>query len=105
MKTPQDPEAAETVQTTNVPAVAPAATCSASLECKCWEETDAKLREHGYKLSDALSCLQWSQSRPMTVTHLLPLQRVDGKKLKRGEPGSINISHCPFCGNKYRHNS
>jgi hypothetical protein len=28
MKTPQDPEAAETVQTTEIPAVAPAATCS-----------------------------------------------------------------------------
>jgi len=31
MKTPQDPEAAETVQTTDSPAVAPAATCSPSL--------------------------------------------------------------------------
>lgn len=29
MKTPQDPEAAETVQTKDIPAVAPAATCSA----------------------------------------------------------------------------
>jgi len=31
MKTPQDPEAAETVQTTETPAVAPAATCSLRL--------------------------------------------------------------------------
>jgi len=104
MKTPQDTEAAETVQTKEIPAVAPAATCSASSECKCWEETDAKLRKQGYKLSEALSCFQWSQAGPMTVTRLLPLQRVDYKKLKRGEPGSINISHCPFCGQQYRQN-
>lgn len=69
--------------------------------CNCWEETNAKLREQGYKLSDALSFLQWTQSGPMKVARVLPLARTDGAKLKRKEPTSINISHCPWCGQKY----
>jgi hypothetical protein len=44
MKTPQDPEAAETVQTTDSPAVAPVATCSDVWE---YSEYRATLRLNG----------------------------------------------------------
>ncbi len=62
------------------------------------------LKEKGYQLADSLSCLTWASSGHLPVTRLLPLQRIDGKKLKRGEPGSVNISHCPFCGTQYGQN-
>lgn len=69
--------------------------------CECWQETDAKLAEKGFKLSDSLSFLQWTQSGPMKVTRTLPLSRLDGLKLKRSDPKCLTMTHCPFCGVKY----
>ena len=69
--------------------------------CKCWNETEAKLREKGYRLADSLSAIQWTQSGPMKVTRMLPIMRSDHAKLKKTDPKSITISHCPFCGQKY----
>lgn len=63
--------------------------------CDCWKQMDDKLREKGFKLDDGLSALSLSDFR---VSRLLPLQRLDGKRLRRGDPKSISMSHCPFCG-------
>jgi hypothetical protein len=57
MKTPQDPEAAETVQNKEIQAVAPAATCSPSFLCRLighhWKRKtvdEAKLT--GYRVTE-----------------------------------------------------
>jgi hypothetical protein len=71
------------------------APCSAS-PCNCWEETDNKCREQGYKLADACQMFD----RHFRVQYGIPLQRRDGNKLKRNEPRMITISHCPWCGAK-----
>lgn len=78
-------------------AVAGAEPCSAS--CNCWHEKDNKLREMGYKISDACAMLQ-IKNLNLTSKFGLPLQRTDGAKLKRDDPRMITMSHCPFCGAK-----
>jgi hypothetical protein len=72
--------------------------------CNCWHEKDNKLREMGYKLSDACAMLQ-IKDLSLTAKYGLPLQRTDGAKLKRDDPKMITISHCPFCGAEYSPNN
>lgn len=67
--------------------------------CNCWHEKDNKLREMGYKISDACAMLQL-KDLSLTAKYGLPLQRTDGKKLQRGDPTMITISFCPFCGRR-----
>lgn len=69
--------------------------------CNCWDETNAKLKEKGFQLSDSLSALSWTEEGPLNVVRYLPLQRQDGAKLKRSDPKSLQMSYCPFCGSKY----
>jgi hypothetical protein len=65
--------------------------------CNCWDEKDSKLREMGYKISDSCAMLQIKDLN-LTAKFGLPLQRINGGKLKRDDPQMITISHCPFCG-------
>ena len=65
--------------------------------CNCWSEKDRKLREKGYKISDACAMLQIKDLK-ITAKFGLPLQRTDGAKLKPDDPRMILLSHCPFCG-------
>ena len=66
--------------------------------CICWEKTNDALRDKGFRLSDSLTALSGLNLR---LVHILPLQRLDGKKLKRSDAQSITMSHCPFCGAKW----
>lgn len=66
--------------------------------CNCWEETDQKLQGKGFRLAPSLSALSWRQFGSCPLIRLLPLTRADGTKVKRGEPSTLQISHCPFCG-------
>ena len=97
MKTPQDPEAAETVQTTSDQAVAPVATCSDSSECDCWQTMNAQLKEKGFKLSDKLLSCRMTPTA-LKVMLALPLERLDGKKLRAADPKVVLASNCPWCG-------
>lgn len=72
---------------------------NARASCKCWHEKDSKIREMGFKISDDCSALQIEELSLIGVFGL-PLQRTDGKKLKKDDPKMIYISHCPFCGQK-----
>lgn len=69
--------------------------------CNCWDETNTKLKEKGFQLSDKLSALVWTPDGPLGVVRFLPLQRKDGAKLKRSDPKTLTMSYCPFCGSKY----
>lgn len=66
-------------------------------KCSCWDEKDGKLKELGFQISTVCSALIICTDG-VAVKRYLPLQRVDGKKLKRSDPSGISISYCPFCG-------
>lgn len=68
--------------------------------CDCWETRDNGLRERfGLKLSDACSVLELDkETLGLRAAYGLPLQRVDGKPLRRSDAKFIEITHCPFCG-------
>lgn len=67
--------------------------------CKCWSEKDDGLRKMGYKIADGCSMLELvEKTLSLKGQYGLPLQRADGKSLRRGDPRMIQISHCPFCG-------
>lgn len=70
---------------------------SVSAKCSCWNDTDTKLREQGFMISKVCSALMMGLKRVM-VKHYLPVQRIDGKRLKRSDPHGVTISFCPFCG-------
>lgn len=63
--------------------------------CTCFDDVSAKLKEKGYRIADGHSYLEIPDFK---VTHCLPLVRADGSKLKKGDPKTVAISHCPFCG-------
>lgn len=73
------------------------------MSCNCWQERDNGLRERfGLKISDACSALMVIEDTlDLRGAYGLSLQRVDGKKPKRKEPKFLEITHCPFCGEKY----
>jgi len=67
--------------------------------CNCWDETDKALRKQGFAISDQCSGLALNkQTLSLTARYFLPLKRVDGQRLRRDDPKTINITHCPFCG-------
>ncbi len=66
--------------------------------CDCWEQTDLKLKERGFRLASSLSALKWAPSGSLPVLRLLPLERADGKKPRVGDPKTLEMSFCPFCG-------
>jgi len=66
-----------------------------SKPCSCWKTMDDRLSEHGVKLSESLTVLSGEDFSLMAV---LPLERVDGKKFKGGDPQTITMGFCPLCG-------
>ena len=68
-------------------------------KCNCLHEKDDRLREKGYKISDACLMLVLADNK-LTAQYGLPLQRTKGERMKRDDPRMITISHCPFCGKK-----
>lgn len=77
--------------TTDLPAPKP---------CNCIADTDGRLREKGYKISNACSHISVTAELGLKAVYCLPVERVDGARLKRSEGRAIQISHCPFCGQK-----
>lgn len=66
--------------------------------CDCWTEKDKLLAKKGYRLSDTLTMFTVGPALSMSIIRALPLQRLDGKRMKRGEPRTLTMSFCPFCG-------
>lgn len=87
--------------TTNEPQQPPAVACSDGLGCSCWSETNARLKEKGYKLSDACSMLKVTDELGLHATRGIPLEKADGSKLKRTDAKMLEVSYCCFCGEKY----
>lgn len=69
--------------------------------CNCWHTKDDGLRKMGYKISDACSMLELDkETLSLKGQYGLPLQRTDGKPMRRDDARMITMSHCPFCGAK-----
>lgn len=65
-------------------------------ECSCFEDTNDQLKAMGFRLSAALSYIAMPEFK---VVRCLPLEKADGSKMKRTDPKTVTVSHCPFCGN------
>jgi hypothetical protein len=68
-----------------------------SKPCTCWEDTNKELKENGYRISGKLTQFQ-VKDNDLLIVRCLPIERTDSKRLKRGEPSTMVIKHCPFCG-------
>lgn len=68
-----------------------------STKCTCWQDYDATLRDRGVKLSDKCKFIK---AEGFTLVYGIPLQRIDGKRMKRSDPKMIGMTYCPFCGRK-----
>jgi hypothetical protein len=69
--------------------------------CTCWSSINERIEKQGVRLSSSLSQLQVQPSLDLLFVHVMPLERLDGKKLKRSQPATIAMKHCPFCGQKF----
>jgi hypothetical protein len=68
--------------------------------CNCYEETQTQLKAEGLSISS--KCRTFRITKLKMSAHLgFPLQTEEGKKPKRGQPGFLFLSFCPFCGQKY----
>lgn len=83
-----------------VSATPPAQPAVVPERCKCFTEVENKLKERGLQVSDSCQALGVA-SLTLTFSIGFPLQRIDHKKLKHGEPKFLAFSHCPFCGKPY----
>ena len=75
--------------------------------CECWSRTNENLKENGLKLDGGMVCIIFRRNESTKTMNAydercLPLERIDGKRLKRSDVKNILISHCPFCGNPYK---
>jgi hypothetical protein len=58
---------------------------------------NAQLKEKGFKLSDKLLSCRMTPTA-LKVMLALPLERLDGKKLRAADPKVVLASNCPWCG-------
>ena len=70
------------------------------MNCKCLAEKNAELKKLGFKITPAYSMLAITEDLGLTLTHGVPLVRIDGSRLRRDDPRILQISFCPFCGTK-----
>jgi hypothetical protein len=70
------------------------------MNCKCATRIDAELEKRGFRLSPRLFTLRIDEKPEfnLRLTMVLPLERLDGKRLARKDPKTLEVSYCPFCG-------
>ena len=66
--------------------------------CDCFKRLDAAMKKDGVKIHSGCVRIAITPELGLADSYCLPLERLDGKKLRRNDPGSIRINHCPFCG-------
>lgn len=71
------------------------------MKCKCLTEVDQKLKEKGFRLSKKLVMYQIDdQSLSLNLVIGWPLERLDDARLRDKDPLTMQMSFCPFCGEK-----
>ena len=72
------------------------------MNCDCWFKKSKELEaKAGFKLADVCTMFTVTDELGLHATHGIPLERADGKKLKRDDARMLQMSFCPFCGEKY----
>ena len=67
--------------------------------CTCWADTEKAMEERGFKI--ARSCTAFSiHELTLKMRRYLPLERLDGKRLRASDPKGVAFTHCPWCGIK-----
>lgn len=66
--------------------------------CSCWKEKEQKLKET-WGLTISNKCRQLRMDT-MKVAYGLPLEKADGSRMTKKDPAFMQISHCPFCGQR-----
>jgi hypothetical protein len=72
------------------------------MKCGCLERIDGELAKQGFRVSTKLFLFQVTDDLDLKMVMGLPLERLDGKRLQRKDPKTLQVSHCPFCGMKVR---
>lgn len=67
--------------------------------CNCWEKMNKELEKQGLRLSSACEAIRMKKNG-LEWMGVLPLQTVDGKKPGKKQVKVIEMTHCPFCGQK-----
>lgn len=71
------------------------------MNCDCIKRIDDKLKPKGLKLSKKLLLFAVGEKQlGLSMACAWPLERLDGKQLRGGDPRTLRMSHCPFCGTK-----
>lgn len=70
------------------------------MNCDCITKVNARLKEQGFKLSDKFFMFAVTDDLSLEFTMGLPLERLDGKRLARKDPKTLQISFCPICGQR-----
>jgi hypothetical protein len=68
------------------------------MNCKCWEETNTKLREMNLRLVGATFLVP-----SFTLVPIIATGWIDDTKAPKGQkrrPTAMLATHCPFCGTK-----
>jgi len=68
--------------------------------CDCINRIDNKLKERGYCLEAAWFFSDNDKLRPILKPNV-GIKRLDGKKLTDRDLQGVNITFCPFCGERY----
>ena len=69
-------------------------------QCECWKEVNSQLGQRGFKLSSKSLSLRMTSSA-IEARLGIPLERLDGKKLRTADPKVAFATHCPWCGRAY----
>ena len=82
------------------PKVGKTAVVAPGSNCDCFSKRDAEMGEKaGVRISR--QCIQFDFAGANIVTrYVLPLESNVGQRVKKGQPSSIYMSFCPFCGQK-----
>jgi hypothetical protein len=73
------------------------------MNCNCVERIDAELENRGFRLSSRLFTFRIDENPQLNLrlTMVVPLERLDGKRLRRKDPKTLEVSYCPFCGKEH----
>jgi hypothetical protein len=70
------------------------------MKCNCYIDVNERLKDKGFRLSEKLFMFAVDDDLGLTLTMGIPLERLDGKRLQRKDPKTLQISFCPMCGAK-----
>lgn len=68
------------------------------MNCACVEQLNARMKEQSMPFQISPDVLPLSVGVALEQILVIPLARLDKRKLRASDPKYIVASHCPFCG-------